>query len=42
MTMNRYLQALLFIYLSFLVSTVQAEHSLPMYEDKSAYQTHVI
>ncbi|RBW46473.1 PQQ-dependent sugar dehydrogenase [Psychromonas sp. B3M02] len=40
--MNRYVQALLFIYLSFLVSTAQAEHSLPMTEDKSAYQTHVI
>ncbi|MEG3755262.1 PQQ-dependent sugar dehydrogenase [Psychromonas arctica] len=35
-------QKLLLIHLSFLVNTVQAEHSQPMLEDNTAYQTEVV
>lgn len=35
-------QKLLLIHLSFLVNTVQAEHSQPMLEDNTAYQTEAV
>ncbi|WP_413699630.1 hypothetical protein ACLKMH_19710 [Psychromonas sp. KJ10-10] len=38
----KYWQKLVFVLLSLLASAVQAEHSLPMIEDKTTYQTQVI
>lgn len=38
----KYWQKLLLVHLSLLASAVQAEHSLPMIEDKTPYQTQVI